>query len=145
MSSNTDATFYERSTFEPWDKMTVYYTKDKDRQIFTPTSPRWKHISLVICDITWDQKTQTGQKSMVVLFSSLARILWECLTIHYSSVIFFFFFEVEISSSTLIPLFMPRSVHSGSASWDDCGQMLLDKLCVNFFLDRFPHYAWTKA
>ena len=30
MSSNTDATFYERSTFEPCDKMTVYYTKDKD-------------------------------------------------------------------------------------------------------------------
>ena len=29
---------------------------------------------------------------------------------------FFFFFEVEISSHTLIPLFMPGSVHSGSAS-----------------------------
>ena len=28
----------------------------------------------------------------------------------------FFFFEVEISSSTLIQLFMPGSVHSGSAS-----------------------------
>ena len=30
-----------------------------------------------------------------------------------------FFFEVEISSRTLIPLFMPGSVHSGSASLDD--------------------------
>ena len=29
---------------------------------------------------------------------------------------FFFFFEVEISSRTLIPLFRPGSVHSGSAS-----------------------------
>ena len=56
---------------------------------------------------------------------------------------FFFFLEVEISSRTLIPLFMPGSVHSGSASWDDCGQMFLDKLRVSSFLERFPHYAWT--
>ena len=31
-----------------------------------------------------------------------------------------FFFKVEISSRTLIPLFRPGSVHSGSANWDDC-------------------------
>ena len=40
---------------------------------------------------------------------------------------FFFFFKkkkkMEISSCTLISLFMLGSVHSGSASWDDCGQM----------------------
>ena len=29
---------------------------------------------------------------------------------------FFFFYDVEISSRTLIPLFMPESVYSGSAS-----------------------------
>ena len=29
---------------------------------------------------------------------------------------FFFFFEVEISSRTLIPLIMPGSVHGGSVS-----------------------------
>ena len=29
---------------------------------------------------------------------------------------FFFFFKAEISSRSLIPLFMPGSVHSGSAS-----------------------------
>ena len=50
---------------------------------------------------------------------------------------------VEISSRTLIPLFMLESVHSGSASWDDCGRMFLDKLRVSSFPDRFPHYAWT--
>ena len=32
----------------------------------------------------------------------------------------------EISSRTLIPLFMPGSVHSGSATWDDCGRMFPD-------------------
>ena len=32
---------------------------------------------------------------------------------------FFFFFQVEISSLTLIPLFRPESVHSGSKSSDD--------------------------
>ena len=57
----------------------------------------------------------------------------------------FLFFEVEISSCTLIPLFMPGSVHSGSPSWDDCGRMFPDKLRVSSFPDRLLHYAWTAA
>ena len=47
-----------------------------------------------------------------------------------------FFLEVEISSRTKISLFMPGSVHSGSASWDDCGQMFPDKLRVSCFRIR---------
>ena len=35
---------------------------------------------------------------------------------------FFLFVKVEISSRTLIPLFMPGSIHSGSAEWDDWDQ-----------------------
>ena len=35
--------------------------------------------------------------------------------------VFLFCFVVEISSRTLISLFMPRSVQNGSASSDDCG------------------------
>ena len=54
---------------------------------------------------------------------------------------FFFFFKVGISSRALIPLFRPGSVHSGSASWDDCDQVFLDELCVSLFPDRY--YAWT--
>ena len=46
---------------------------------------------------------------------------------------FFFFFEVEISSCKLIPLFIPGPVHSGSVSWDDCGRMFPVKLCVSSF------------
>ena len=42
---------------------------------------------------------------------------------------------MEISSLTLIPLFIPGSVHSGLMSWDDCGQMSPDKLSVSLFLD----------
>ena len=34
-----------------------------------------------------------------------------------------FFSKVEISSRTLISLLRPGSVHSGSASWDDCGRV----------------------
>ena len=34
---------------------------------------------------------------------------------------FFFFFKVESSTRTLIPVFRPGSVHGGSASRDDCG------------------------
>ena len=56
-------------------------------------------------------------------------ILGECLTIIY--------FEVEIRSRPLILLFMPGSVHSGSASCDDCCRMFPDKLRVSSFPDRF--------
>ena len=50
------------------------------------------------------------------LFCTLARIWGECSIIHSPPVLFFFFFEVEICSHALIPLFMPGSVHSGSAN-----------------------------
>ena len=73
---------------------------------------------------------------------SLAWILGEC-SIMYSPPARFFFFSVEICLRTLIPLFVPGSVHSGSASWDDRGQMFPDKLCVSSFSDGFPQYAWT--
>ena len=43
-------------------------------------------------------------------------------------------FEVKISSRTLIPLFRLGSVHSGSASWDNCGQEFPDELHVSFFI-----------
>ena len=58
---------------------------------------------------------------------------------------FFFFLIVEISLHTVIPLFRPGSVHSGSMSWDDCVWVFPDKLRVNSFPDRFPHYAWLAA
>ena len=56
-----------------------------------------------------------------------------------------FFPEVEISSRTLIPNFMPGSVHGGSGSWDDCDRMFPDKLLVSSFPNRFHDYAWTAA
>ena len=52
---------------------------------------------------------------------------------------------MEISLCTLIPLFRPWSVHSGSTSWNDCGQVFSDKLRASSFPDRSPHYAWTAA
>ena len=52
---------------------------------------------------------------------------------------FSFFFKVEIRMCTLIPLFRPESVHSGSASWDDCGRVFSDDLRVSLFPERFPH------
>ena len=90
---------------------------------------------------------------MVVAFSSLATICGECSTIHSPPALFFFFFlggdrdvwVVEVSFRTLIPLFMQGSVHSGSASWDDCERMFPDKLGVSSFPHRFPHYARTAA
>ena len=57
----------------------------------------------------------------------------------------FFFFKVEISPCTLIPLFRSGSSHNGSASWDNSGRVFPDELCVSSFPDRFPRYAWPSA
>ena len=52
---------------------------------------------------------------MVVAFSPLVRIFFENVR-PFIPRLRFFWFEMEISSRTLIPLFMPGSVHSGSVS-----------------------------
>ena len=54
-------------------------------------------------------------------------------TCAFSSFFVVVFFYMEISSSTLIPLFMPGSVHSSSASWDDCGRVFPDVSRVSSF------------
>ena len=83
---------------------------------------------------------------VVVALSSLARILGERSTIHSPTALFFpFFFKVEVRSCTLIPLFRPGSVRSGSESWDNCDCEFPDKLHVSLCPDKFPHYAWTAA
>ena len=80
------------------------------------------------------------------LFPHFCEDFWRMFNHPFPACIFFFFFfKVEISSHTLIPLFMPGSVHSSSASWDDCGRMFPDKLHMSSFPDRFPQYAWTVA
>ena len=63
----------------------------------------------------------------MVAFSSLLRISGECSTIHPQPALFFFFL-VEISSRKWIPLFRPGSVHSGSASLDNCDGAFPDEL-----------------
>ena len=84
--------------------------------------------------------------AIVVAFSTLVWAVGECSTIHCLSALFGgLLFIVEISSRSLLPLFTPGSVHGGSASRDNCGWVLPDKLCVSSFPDRFPHYAWTAA
>ena len=79
----------------------------------------------------------------------VCKLLGECVAIHFPPALLLFFFslfkkkkKVKISSRTLIPLFMPGSVHSGSASFNDCGRMFPDKLRVSLFpYKRFLHYA----
>ena len=72
----------------------------------------------------------------MVALSSFAKSLGECPTIHSPPALFSS--SVEISSRTLIPFFMPGSVHSGSTSWYDCGRVFPDELRVSSFPDRFP-------
>ena len=88
-------------------------------------------------------KVVTLWSIVVVAFCSLVRMLGEWLTIQSSPALFFF--KVEISSCTLIPLFRSGSSHNGSASWDNSGRVFPDELCVSSFPFRFPHYAWPAA
>ena len=84
-------------------------------------------------------ETDTNRASVFILmlpsdgsFFLIARIFWGRLSDSFPTYAFFsFFLKVEISLFTLIPLFMPQSVHSGSASWDDCGRVLPDELHVS--------------
>ena len=55
----------------------------------------------------------------VAAFSLLARILGECSTIRFPAYAFFYFLKWTLACPQVIALFMPKSVHSGSASWDD--------------------------
>ena len=94
-------------------------------------------------------ETQITTVMVVLAFSSLARIFGRMVD-HSLPACAFVWGEgggrrVEISLCTLIPLFMPGSVHSGSASWDECSWTLPDKLHVSLLPYMFPHYAWTAA
>ena len=48
------------------------------------------------------------------------RSIWETVR-QFIPCLCFFFFNVEIRSYTLIPLFRPGSVHNGLESRDNCG------------------------
>ena len=70
-------------------------------------------------------------------FQLLGRTLGEETTIRSVPALLFVVvvvcFEVDMNSLTPIPLFRPGSVHSDSSTWDDCGQVCPDKLCVGSF------------
>ena len=74
------------------------------------------------------------------LFPRVPGFFGECSTIHSPPAL-----TVEISLHTLIPLFRLGTVHSGSASWDDCDRVFPGELHASSFPDRFPHCVWTAA
>ena len=85
--------------------------------------------------------TRVMPEVVVVAFSSHARILGEDWSIR-SPLAFCCSCcccKVEINWRTIISLFWPGSVHSGSA------ECFPDELRVSSFPDRFTHYAWTAA
>ena len=111
----------------------------------TPSSNCWPtppHISAKFaCTTASSRDGDTAQlvvcqagMLVVAAFSLLAWILGGRFNNSFPTCAFyFFFFKVEISLHPPIPLFRPGSVHSGSASWDDCGQVFPDELRVNLF------------
>ena len=78
-------------------------------------------ISIIM--ITMDEKIMASlniqnKVTTVVALSLLASVLGECSTVHSPPALLFsfFFFDEEISLCMVIPLLVPGSVHSGSAS-----------------------------
>ena len=65
-----------------------------------------------------DMKKSCHMAELVGPFFPAAVIWGEGSPMHFPPALFFFFFlnNVEISSRTLIPLFTPRLIHSGSTS-----------------------------
>ena len=73
-------------------------------------------VVLVAVVVVVEVEVAATVKKIMVALSLLARIWGECSTIRSPPALFLLLVEVEISSRTLIPLFMPGSVHRGSAS-----------------------------
>ena len=132
----------------------------RDRQVIwqeilceaSVNSDVWRYwpLSAVLSDVAKTKNSSRFSKTKktatkVVAFSSLARILGRMFDHSFPPPQRFFLFKVEISARTLAPLFSSGSVHSGPASYDDCGWVFPDELRVSLFPDRFPHYAWTAA
>ena len=87
----------------------------------------------------------SDNQSYIVFFCSVIKVRYIRLCIGGGSLLAFkifressticsspvLFLKWRLALRTLIPLFMPGSVHSGSVSWDSCGWMFPDKLCVS--------------
>ena len=73
-----------------------------------------KNKAIVLTKSSYFINNDGGGGGLVVAFSSRPRILGECSTIQSPPALFFF--KVEISLRTPIPLFTPGLVHGGSAS-----------------------------
>ena len=101
------------------------------------------------CEVTWTGLLlyllagNTVVDGVLMALSSLATTLGEGLTMYsplallsflFFFLSFFFFFEVEISLRSPVPLFRRGSVHSGSASWYDCGGVSLTRCVWTRFL-----------
>ena len=63
----------------------------------------------------------------------------------FSTCAFFFFFEVEISSRTLIPLFGQGQFTVAQRTETSVTEFSPGELRVSSFPDWFPRYAWTAA
>ena len=75
---------------------------------------------------------------MITALSSLATIFGEGFTIHFLPTYFFFFWSGVQLARTPVPILRPGSIHSGSASLDDCGLVFPDEFRMNSFSWQVP-------
>ena len=90
----------------------------------------------------WSEAISQLSQLVVVAFLHIWGFWW--IVQFFNSQPTLFFLKSGNSSHTPVLLLRPRSVHSGSVSWVDCGQVFPDMSHVSSpFPDRFSHFALT--
>ena len=108
-----------------------YHEGEKNKQKNKQTSVQYNQQTLY--------QSRSGGSGFFLACEEFGRMISHSFT----ACAFVVFFKVEIRSRTLIPFFPLGSVHSGSASWDNCGRVFPEELRVSSSPDRFRHDAWT--
>ena len=139
-----------------WLQMAISYTTDAiQMECSQPTTPMEVSVLLLKHVPPTDNAMLRAQIWMVQINAVCHRPVWQGPWLRgwvsslqefgkngrpfISCLHFFFFLKVEISLHTLISLFRPGSVHSGSVSWDDCGQVFPCELHVRSFSQIGSH------
>ena len=91
------------------------------------------------CDTGFDLEVMTRK---MVAFSSLARILGECSTIHSPPAAVFFLKCILARAHKSLGQDQPIMAQPAETTVAQCS---LDELRESSFPDRLPHYDWTAA
>ena len=138
----------------------------RERENVTTTTTTTRSVQCRSCDIVLDcnrlrlenERAASGPtkipKALIELVTVCGGSFFACEDFESSfdhsfpaCTFFLLFFKVDVTSHKLIPIFRRESVHSGLASWGDCGRVFPNKLRVSSFPcvwnSQTASYWWT--